>query len=49
MSIQEQIKTEDARKASKIAREQNYGGYLKTSFSQMGIAVFDGRIGDLFK
>jgi predicted GH43/DUF377 family glycosyl hydrolase len=41
--------TEDARKASKIAREQNYGGYLKTSFSQMGIAVFEGRISDLFK
>ncbi|MEP7268721.1 MAG: hypothetical protein ABI844_13925 [Saprospiraceae bacterium] len=43
------LKTVDARKASKIAREQNYGGYLKTSFSQMGIAVFEGRISDLFK
>jgi predicted GH43/DUF377 family glycosyl hydrolase len=43
------LKTEDARKASKIAREQNYGGYLKTSFSQMGIAVFEGKISDRFK
>lgn len=43
------LKTEDARKASKIAREQNYGGYLKTSFSQIGIAVFEGSISDLFK
>ena len=43
------LKAENARHASKIAREQNYGGYLKTSFSQIGIAVFEGRMGDLFK
>lgn len=43
------LETEDARKASKIARDQNYGGYLKTSFSQIGIAVFEGKISNLFK
>jgi predicted GH43/DUF377 family glycosyl hydrolase len=43
------IETEDARNASKNTREQNYGGYLKTSFSQMGIAVFEGKINEWFK
>lgn len=43
------IKTKYGRKVSKIAREQNYGGYSKTSFSQMGIAVFEGKMNDLFK
>jgi predicted GH43/DUF377 family glycosyl hydrolase len=43
------LETEDSRKASQLARDQNYGGYLKTSFSQMGVAVFEGDITDLFK
>jgi predicted GH43/DUF377 family glycosyl hydrolase len=43
------FKTEYARNASEIAREQNYGGYLKISFSQIGIAVFEGKISDMFE
>jgi predicted GH43/DUF377 family glycosyl hydrolase len=41
--------TDDALEASRQARDENYGGYLNTSFSQMGIAFFEGRISDLFK
>lgn len=33
-----------AREASKIAREQDYGGYLKTNFSQIGAAVYEGKL-----
>ena len=43
------LKNENARNASKIAREQNYGGYLKSSFSQIGIATFEGSLGSLFR
>ena len=43
------LKNKKARNASKIARTQNYGGYLKSSFSQIGIATFEGSIGNLFK
>ena len=38
--------SEPAREASKKAREENYGGYRETSFSQMGLAVFEGDITD---
>ncbi len=38
--------SEKAREASQIAREENYGGYRTVSFSQMGLAVFDGSITD---
>jgi hypothetical protein len=41
--------TDGALEASRQARDENYGGYLNTSFSQMGIAFFEGRISDLFK
>ena len=40
---------EFALKASAEAREKEYGGYLKTSFSQIGMAVFDGSFRALFK
>jgi len=40
------LKTAEAREASRIAREVNYGGYLKTSFSQIGIALFEGQLKD---
>jgi predicted GH43/DUF377 family glycosyl hydrolase len=35
---------EKAREASGIAREEEYGGYRSVSFSQMGLAVFEGAI-----
>jgi len=35
-----------AKEASKKAREEDYGGYRKTSFSQMGLAVYPGQIPD---
>ena len=38
--------SEAARAASKVARDEDYGGYRTTSFSQMGLAVFEGSIGD---
>jgi len=38
--------SEKAREASRKAREDNYGGYRTTSFSQMGLAIFDGDITD---
>ena len=37
--------TAAARRASKIARE-DYGGYLETSFSQIGVAVAQGNLSD---
>ncbi len=37
-----------ARKASRLARAHNYGGYLSTSFSQIGIAIFEGNIIKMF-
>lgn len=36
--------SEKAREASRQAREDEYGGYRATSFSQMGLAVFDGSL-----
>ena len=38
--------SEAARAASRVAREEDYGGYRTTSFSQMGLAAFEGSIGD---
>ena len=35
-----------AREASRRAREEDYGGYRTTSFSQMGLATFEGSLGD---
>jgi len=42
-------RNEKAKKASKIAREQDYGGYLSTSYSQIGLSVFNGSFSELFK
>lgn len=39
------VATDAARAASKVAREQNYGGYGDTSFSQIGAATYDGELG----
>jgi predicted GH43/DUF377 family glycosyl hydrolase len=36
------LATDAARSASRTARECNYGGYLETSFSQIGVAEFRG-------
>jgi predicted GH43/DUF377 family glycosyl hydrolase len=38
--------SERARAASRVARDEEYGGYRSTSFSQMGLAVFEGSIHD---
>ncbi len=35
--------TPEARKASRLCREEDYGGYAKTSFSQIGLATYEGR------
>ncbi len=43
------LQTDETREASRIAREENYGGYLKTSFSQIGTAVFKGKFKDYWK
>jgi len=43
------LQTDETREASRIAREENYGGYLKTSFSQIGTAVFKGKFKDHWK
>ena len=34
-----------AREASRLARDEDYGGYRTTSFSQIGLAVFEGDLG----
>ncbi len=36
--------TPEARKASRLCREEDYGGYAKTSFSQIGLATYEGRV-----
>ncbi|MBN2089684.1 hypothetical protein JW964_08720 [candidate division KSB1 bacterium] len=36
--------TPEAREASRLAREGDYGGYANTSFSQVGLAVFEGEL-----
>ena len=38
--------SERAREVSKLAREEDYGGYRTFSFSQMGLAAFDGSLSD---
>ena len=35
------IDSDKSRQASDQAREENYGGYLTTSFSQIGVATLD--------
>ncbi len=40
------LSTEEARRASWLAREENYGGYLETSFSQIGVAIATGSLSD---
>jgi len=40
------VANETARAASRTARENNYGGYLQISFSQIGIAEFHGDLSD---
>jgi predicted GH43/DUF377 family glycosyl hydrolase len=43
------LNNEGAREASDLARKNDYGGYLSTSFSQIGVSIFDGTFSDLFK
>lgn len=43
------LQTEEAREASRKAREENYGGYMNTAFSQIGTAVFKGKFKDYWK
>jgi beta-xylosidase len=38
------LDTPEGREASKLAREGNYGGYGKTTFSQIGLAYFEGEM-----
>mgnify|MGYP005844513215 CR=1 FL=1 len=38
------LDTPEAREASRIAREENYGGYGKTTFSQIGLATYEGEM-----
>lgn len=38
------VETERARQASQECREQDYGGYANTSFSQIGLAIFEGSL-----
>ena len=38
------LNTPEAREASRIAREGNYGGYGKTTFSQIGLATYEGNM-----
>jgi len=40
------LASEAAREASRLARDEDYGGYRITSFSQIGLAVFEGDLGD---
>ena len=38
------LRTPEAREASRKSREENYGGYGKTAFSQIGLATYPGEI-----
>ncbi len=40
------LQTDEAHEASRKAREENYGGYMNTSFSQIGTAIFKGKFKD---
>ncbi|NJD01969.1 MAG: hypothetical protein FIA99_05095 [Ruminiclostridium sp.] len=39
------LETPEGREASRVSREQDYGGYGKTAFSQIGLAIYGGFIG----
>ena len=41
--------SEDAKTKSNIARNNDYGGYREFSFSQIGLATFEGNISEIWK
>jgi len=43
------METDSARKESNKARQEEYGGYLKTSFSQIGAAIYEGSFQEAWK
>jgi predicted GH43/DUF377 family glycosyl hydrolase len=43
------VNSKDSTKKSDIARNDDYGGYAQFSFSQIGLATFDGNIKDIWK
>lgn len=43
------LQTPEAQESSRKAREENYGGYLNTAYSQIGTAVFKGKFKDYWK